>query len=598
MYANTGSGGRGRPYWSRDEQGAPKRSTRHQKGAEATVGDARDEPVQADDVAERRARESTRLRGASRMREPLAFALVSVLALFSGAGCRREATNASQLTFALESEPERLSPLTIQNPQTFRVAWQIYEGLLGLSPSGDIQPRLAESWRTADYRTWVFSLRRNATFHRSDIFGQEGTRGVTADDVVWSFQSFCGPGAYASFVLMDSLRGCAEYNAGKAASVSGLRALDSHTVEITLLGPEPFFLNRLTTAWVAVFPRESQRADVKERWGLAAAVGTGPFRLLSRSDNEIVLERNPDYWDVSRPVGVERVVFRVIKSDQLRLAEMERGTIDVMVVPPQMLAALASGGRLSGTQQTVWSKEIRTFNHHFIGFNLARVPDAHLRRAMSLATDRREIVSRLRSGYADVTGGPVPPVMTGFRSSIPEPLFDIDAARQELAKSTYKGEALELIVHDLGGSEQIGSVFQQQMKALGVEIKLTKLDFGSAIGRIIKGETSLFCMFAEIVFSSPEPLLFNLFSTSKIPVPNFWKYSNPKVDEALEGLRSMESPQARLDKCSEIERSVIQDAPAVFLFSGRQVVLLSKRVAELPINPHEHFQLEGVRFRR
>jgi peptide/nickel transport system substrate-binding protein len=209
---------------------------------------------------------------------------------------------------------------------------------------------------------------------------------------------------------------------------------------------------------------------------------------------------------------------------------------------------------------------------------------------MFYGVDRRSIVEKLLYGYADVTGGTVPPAIGGFVSAIPvDTLFNPELAREELRKSTYKGEPIELLVHEQGNSEQIGQFFQDQMKTLGVNIQLTKLDFNSVIGRMVKGEAAMYGMFFDYVLSSPQPILINLFSSAKRPVPNFWQFSDPAVDAALESLRN-EPQEAGVKKSAEIEAQIMAQAPAIFLYRQRQLVIHSKRYGEFPINPHGLFR--------
>ena len=503
---------------------------------------------------------------------------------------------AAQVVFALESEPERLDPLTIRNPQTFRVAWQIYEGLVGLSQEGGIEPRLAASWHTDDFRTWRFTLRADAQFHASPLFGDGSpARRVTAEDVVWSYTAVCSPGAFASFVLVDLVDGCSAYNAGEAETVSGVSASAPGEVEITLVTPEPFFLNRISTAWLAIFPREAAAPEFRDLWGLEHAVGTGPYRLVSRTDAEHVLEPNPDYWDEPRIPRVDRLVFRVFKNPQIRFAELARGEIDISPVPAELFPALiGSDGRLRERYEATLSlKTFETFNIHFIGIDLNAVPDPHLRRAMALGTDRAAMTSLLLQGFARVVGGPVPSSMPGY--SALDTAYRPEEARAALARSTYGGEPIEMYVHDLVQSERIGQIFQQQMKQIGVDIRLVKRDYGSVIGQAIEGRAPLFQAYAEIVFSSPEPLLLNLFDSAKIPVPNFWKYASAETDTALRGLRGIPSQEARLAEAARIEGDIMREVPGIFLYSAEHVLVHSRRVRNVTVNRHEHYRLELLR---
>lgn len=523
--------------------------------------------------------------------------IVSLLAFFAVEPILA-APSPSQFVIGIESEPERLDPLTIKNPKTFILSWQIYEGLLGFDESGKIKPALAERWETKDSKTWIFHIRKNATFHSSEVFGVPAkSRSVTVKDVLWSYTAYCSPSAYSSFLLTDSIEGCADYNSGKAKSVAGLKAIDDYTLQVTLKNPEPFFINRLSTAWIAVFPKEATQPEFKDTWGLKLAVGTGPYRLKTLSDSEIILERNDDYWDKENSPKVERLVYRVLKNDQIRFAELNKQKIDLMVLPTQLFPTVfdQKGGLKDKYRKNFQSNTLETFNSHMIGINTVKIPDVHLRRAMYFGTDRVAIVKKVLYGFGDVTGGTIPPGLSGYKPPFDiKQLYNPKLAQDELKQSAYKGEELELLVHELANSEQVGQIFQQQMKAIGVRIKLTKLDFNSVISRMVKGDAALFSMFLDYVFSSPEPILFNLFTTAKRPVPNFWQFSNLGIDKEIESLRSVASRDESIKKSAAIEKAIMDESPAIFLYRQKYVVMYSKKFEGLVVNGHGHYQLEKL----
>lgn len=501
-----------------------------------------------------------------------------------------------QVVIGQESEIERLNPITIKDPQTFRIAWQTYEGLLGLDEEGGIVPKLAESWETSDNKVWTFRIRKGVSFHPSEIFGSpENKRTITASDVLYSYTRFCSSESYPAFVLTDSIKGCSEFNQKKEDSVAGLKVIDDHTFQVELNKPEPFFINRITSPWIAIFPKEAEQEKFKDRWGLDLVVGTGPYRLISRTDNEIILVKNDAYWDNKRVPKIGKLIFRIIKNEQIRFTELTNNKIDIMVLPNQMFPVVFdSDGALKEKYKNDFQlKTISTFNTHLIGMNLKKVSDVHLRRAMFYGTNREEMVQKILYGYGDVIGGAVPPGMGGFEPLF-DGLYDLGKAKEELGKSKYDGKEIELLIHDLANSEQIGQIFQKQMADMGIKINLTKIDFNSAIGRMVKGDTNLFSMFAEVVFSSPEPLLLNLFTTSKIPAPNFWSYSNPEIDQELEKLRDLNDRTASVRSAAEIEKKIMDDVPAIFLYRQKNVVIHSKNFQNLKVNGHNHFMFETL----
>lgn len=516
------------------------------------------------------------------------------LILTGAVSCSKSPTSSPEhLAVALDSELERLDPLTIKSPKTFIVSWQIFEGLLALDAKGNLIPKLASKWETVDNQTWRFTIRSGVRFHGSPIFGPDDKgRAVTADDVVSSYTAFCSANAYPAFLLTDVLEGCADYNAGKATSVSGIHKTGPMTVELVLTHPEPYFLRRLSTAWIAVFPKEALQQANKEQWGLSSVVGTGPFKLVSNSDTEVKLTRNADYWDETAVGVVNDISFRVMRNDQARLNAVRDASVDLTQLPPTLFpAALNPDGSLKN-ELTDQLQLVRypTFNSHMIGFNVDNLPDVHLRRAISLGIDRKKIIDALFFGNARINGGTVPSAMQGYVSNIPvDSLYDLAAARSELAQSSYRGQDIELLVHDQAGSEQIGQLVQAQLRAIGVNIHLTRVDFNTAVGWVVKGEAPMFSMYFDYVFSAPELILVNMFASDKRPVPNFWQYSNPTTDADLASLRTIIDAKQSLIRSAEIEAQVVKDAPAAFLFELHPVLVVRKGLAPVTVNAHGYF---------
>lgn len=528
--------------------------------------------------------------------------LLLVAAVFSVVAWQQKKTASvpqSELKIGIEIEPERLSPLTAKNPQTFIVLMQIFEGLLGLDENGHIIPAIAESWEMKDNgQTWLFHIRKNAIFHESEIFGSQKSRNIDANDAAWSITTICGPGTYASFVLADVIQGCADYGAGKAKAVDGIKVVDQYTLQISLVKAERFFLNRITTGWMAVLPKELADVQNKDKWGLSMAVGSGPYKLVSNTDSQVVLAANESYWDKQRIPTIKKLIYKVIKNDQLRYAELQKGGVDIMSISTALLPTFMDGARKPKDEilKSFDVKETATFNTQFIGLNLNLMKDEHLRRAMYFAVNRKLIAEKLLYGYADVTGGTVPPGINGYKPQFEiDQLFNQSKAKEELSKSQYKGEEIELLIHDQAGSEQIGQIFQDQMGAIGIKIKLTKLDMNGVIGRILKGDAPAFSMYMDYVFSSAEPILLNLFPSNKRPIPNFWQYSNPDVDQALEGLRTLDHP-ASIAKAAEIEAQIMNDVPAIFLFRQTNLFAHTKRLHNLQVNGHGHVMFERATY--
>ena len=100
-------------------------------------------------------------------------------------------------------------------------------------------------------------------------------------------------------------------------------------------------------------------------------------------------------------------------------------------------------------------------------------------------------------------------------------------------------------------------------------------------------------MFLDYVFSTPEAVLFNIFSSDKRPIPNFWQFSDPGIDSEMEALRSM-SQEERIKKSAYIEKQIMEQAPANFLYRLNQMVIYSRRFEDIAVNEHGHFEFDQL----
>lgn len=92
------------------------------------------------------------------------------------------------------NEPASLDPHKVESDVEFNIISDLFDGLVSVSPAGDIQPRLAEKWENKDNTVWTFHLRPGITW-------SDGTA-ITAEDVVWSWQRLVDPktaSPYASY---------------------------------------------------------------------------------------------------------------------------------------------------------------------------------------------------------------------------------------------------------------------------------------------------------------------------------------------------------------------------------------------------------------
>jgi peptide/nickel transport system substrate-binding protein len=242
-----------------------------------------------------------------------------VLALALGTIAAAPAS-AAVFKWANDGDVRALDPYTFNETVQNSFLENIYERLIQHGKDLRLQPALAVSWETTGPNVWRFHLRPNVKWQDSRVF--------TADDVVFSFQRI-------------SAKNSAKRS--QVATVKAARRIDDLTVDFETSGPDPILPSEMTQmdimskAWCEEHDAvENVIFGKGENYALHHAMGTGPFRLVSREpDRKTVVERNPDWWGTPEH-NIDRAEFNVIANAQTRVAALLSGEMDMIYsVPPQ-----------------------------------------------------------------------------------------------------------------------------------------------------------------------------------------------------------------------------------------------------------------------
>ncbi len=345
-------------------------------------------------------------RGAARRAAGLALAA----GLAALAGCAGRGPARDTLAISVPYELDTLDPHARNRLPNFAVASHFYEPLVTTDRSLAIQPCLATRWDNPDLLTWVFHLRPGVTF--------AGGHPLRAADVVYTFRRLLGSRDLAM--------------AGYVQNIRSVKALDPLTVEVKTGTPMSILLNKLR--FVLVVPEGSGEPD-------ARADGTGPYRLVSSAPGREVRRARNDRWWGERP-PIREVTFRLARGPEQALSDLAQGSSDL--VQANTRAAEDVARRVPHVRL---AKEDGIFVR-FLSYDLAhgvspacpapRNPfrDRAVREALSLAIDRRELVSRL-STFAIPSWQIVPASIFGYNPDLPEPPHDPARARRLLAQAGF-----------------------------------------------------------------------------------------------------------------------------------------------------------------
>lgn len=449
---------------------------------------------------------------------------------------------------------------------SYSVLEHIYETLFSMNVDGELEPMLAESISASDETTYVIELREGISFTDGTPFN--------ADAVKANLDWVLDVDNAAPFRFLIT-------------SIEEVTVVDDYTVQLSLTAPfAPLAAHLAHGALGMISPAAlEQGADF-----LATnAIGTGPFVLAAWDRAEqVVLERNPDYWGPAP--ALDRVIFRVVVEDGARIVEIEAGTIDVAVrVPPAEIPRLQANPDID----LVITPGLRTI---YIFFNVTAPPfdNVLVRQAANYAVDNQAIVESLFEGAALVSTAPFAPPIFGHAAQTPYS-YDPDRARELLAEAGYDGSTV-VLYHPTGRYIQdalVADAVRAQLEEVGFDVELRTLEWTQYVPHVrrtvAEGND---IQFAMLGWGTPtmdaDYALYSLFHVSQHP-PGFNGafYDNPEVNALLEEARTTLDIEARRAAYAEAIGIIWEDAPWLFLYSEIQVTAVRNNVTGFIVHPDE-----------
>lgn len=487
----------------------------------------------------------------------LTFLLAAILLTALSAGCGKTASNEQVLRYALEAEPSTLDPGKSTAIPESLAELQIFEGLTRLDAKDQPLPGVAERWDvSADGLTYVFHLRANAKWSNGDP--------VTAQDFVFAWQRVLNPDfASENAYMLFPIKQAEAYN-GKQASADqlGIKAVDDHTLEVTLEKPTAYFLSLV--AFHAFYPVHEKTVTAQpDSWAtdVATLIGNGPFKVTNWMHNgQIDFAKNDAYWDASS-VKLAKMEWPISDSQATRLSMVENNQADMMVEPP-----VGEHDRLK--QEGLLSISPYLGDYYYV-FNTMQPPfdNPKVRQAFSLAINREALVTNVIKGgkkpaYAWVAPGLINPG-TGkdFREEGGNYVTEnTEQAKKLLAEAGYPdGKGLPPITILYNTSElhkAVAEAVQEMWKQnLGIEVSLTNQESKVFLESRTQGQFQV--ARASWVGDYADPMTFiDVFRDSG----NDAKYHNPAYNRLVEQAQSTNDQSVRMKAMHDAEQLLFADA--------------------------------------
>ncbi len=260
--------------------------------------------------------------------------------------------------------------------------------------------------------------------------------------------------------------GADEFMDGKADEISGFKAVDDYTVEITLKSPDLSFLNALTMEFCDVVPQEWV-----EKWGKEInrhPLGTGRFMFDHWTPGqEIVLKKNPNYWDEGKPY-LDEIKYALSFSPSTALLKLQQGEIDALGdgVPPSDIVRIQNDPEW---KDYVYTQPLIAISYLFLNDGMPPFDNPKVREAIAWAVDRDNLV-KLQAGQAQALYQFYPPGMPGHVEGKEYYGYDPEKAKALLAEAGFPdGFETMLYTDNVDPNPKLMQSVQADLKAIGID---------------------------------------------------------------------------------------------------------------------------------
>ncbi len=281
----------------------------------------------------------------------------------------QDSSQAREFVVSFPQGNVQLNPIYSFTSSEAQIYSGLYEGLVSYHPETmEPEAAVAERWDVSeDRQEYTFYLRESARYWNGDP--------VTAEHFRDTWLKLIAPETDAAYnFLFDIIEGVREYRTGEITDTGevGIAAVDGRTLRVTLRRPATHFLRILSHhAFVPVHPSMRDERDWSNREDI---LGNGPYRLMERQQDELVMERNEAYW-AAEEVAISRL--RVVFTDDETVTDrFNRGEIDWVT----------SGMNLAEVQfpETIVVNPLFATTYYFLRADIEPFSDERVRRALAL----------------------------------------------------------------------------------------------------------------------------------------------------------------------------------------------------------------------
>ena len=513
------------------------------------------------------------------------------------------------------------------NPQTSDagtsmnvVTEQIYNKLFEISNTAIPTPILAQSYSISpDGKIITIYLRKGIKFHHTDWF--KPTRDFNADDVVFSLNRVLGYETYLPTLEQSSV----DYKnpqyrifheqAKKVRfpyfesiklnqKIESVKALNPHTVQITLFKPDASILSHLASQYAIIFSQEyavQLNADDNLVQLDLLPVGTGPYKVKNYFRNQYVrLEKNEDYW--KKDAKIKNIIIDLSTDRTGRLVKFFNGECQIASYPE-----VSQLGLLKENDTRYYVKSAEGMNLAYLAFNFqnAVIQDEQVRRAIAQAINRQRIIKTIYHNTATVANNIIPNI--SWASSVNTPDFAYDFNPSE-AKKVLQDKRLHLNMWVLN-EEQVynpaplktAELIKEDLNNVGVNVTIRSVTRTFLIDQLNKKSENYDMILTGWLAGNLDPDSFMrpiLSCNAASEMTNLSNWCDEDFDQLMD--KALDSPNLweRAHVYNQAQELILSKLPIIPLANMKRVLVVNSRVRHIEMNPFGSLNFSTLSLRK
>ncbi len=480
------------------------------------------------------------------------------------------AQQGEMLRVGMADDPDILDPTLSRTYVGTVVMTALCDKLFDFDAKLNIVPGLATGYQWADSRTLLIRLRPGVQFQDGEKFDADAVK----------------------YMLERHLNASGSFRRSEISAMDHVEVVDPLTVRVVMKQAfSPFVAILTDRAGMVVAPKAAEAGG--KDFGLHP-VCAGPFRFVERvAQDHITLERFPGYWDASR-IHYDRVTYRIIPDSSIRLANLQAGTLDITQIAPLDAEAVKHDANLALVSVPSLGYGALTINTG--GNPRADTPlgrDARVRHAFELALDREALNQVVFAGMYQPNAQATSPLSPLYVEEIAPTKRDVAKARALLKEAGVSTPfPVPLIVSNTPQGVQTGEVIQSMAAEAGFAVQVNAMEFGTAIATVQRGDYVMTLGGWSGLLDTDSNAWSFLHTGGAL---NRAGYSNPQVDEMLDRARTVSDSNDRRVAYERVWQQVSKDLPIIYLWTPRNIVGLTRRVAGFTLLADGLLRLQDVR---